>query len=479
MKKALFLFLLLLCISCAKENKSATIHVNTTAVDFVEIKSPIDDITLWDNKTDTIYPNEQHEFLFTKEIDQPEFVTIIIGKTRLKSILLPGKEIQINSLDSTYVFEGTNKVGMQFLNAAKRPFFDITESNKFKNDSTAIQVQEKIKTLKKPELDKLEAFILNKEIDTELAKILQKEIDYFYAQRTAQIITVNQYTRDTIAADLIRLFDETVTEFPLETTYKPSSWEMYTETVLKEKALYDAMATGMITKDSLQKFYTEDKLHPFYYQLIHSYKDASVVEKVAAQYIMNASKQDRFEKSLITIFDQFKEDFPNSVYTTYLTTSIRKISRYHVKISGKMPDNVQFYENENVASLDDLLKDLKGDKYYVDLWATWCGPCKKEFKHNDALNVLLKSKGYKKLYISLDKPQKREKWKQDIKYFDLSGLHLLASQEFFADFEKKHSLHEGYVSIPQYLIVDKNGTLVTNNAPRPSDLNKLRTLLDQ
>jgi len=90
----------------------------------------------------------------------------------------------------------------------------------------------------------------------------------------------------------------------------------------------------------------------------------------------------------------------------------------------------------------------------------------------------LKEKGYKKLYISLDKKEQRKKWKQDIKYFDLSGLHLLASEEFFVDFEKNHSKYDGYVGIPQYLIID-NGTIVTNDAPRPSKLDKLKAFLNK
>lgn len=45
--------------------------------------------------------------------------------------------------------------------------------------------------------------------------------------------------------------------------------------------------------------------------------------------------------------------------------------------------------------MKELLEKLEGNKYYVDVWATWCGPCIEEFKHNKDLNAVLKSKGYK------------------------------------------------------------------------------------
>lgn len=479
MKHCIPLILLLLCISCSKEEKAATIQITAKNIEFIEIRNPIEDIILWDQNTDTIYPNESNKFIFTKVIESPEFVRIKIGKERLKAILLPGKNITISATDSSYAFKGTNKEGMQFLNDVDRPYFSVNESNKFKKDTTTVQIEDKIGQLKEAELEKLQDIINNEGVDAELETILKKEVDYFYALRTAEIVLATQYHQTTIPNDLLSLLDKTITEYPLESKYKFSEWNMYAESIMKDKARYELIADSTITSDSLQKYYAEDKLHPLYYKLIHSYKDDVTAEKMAATYIMNSAKQNKFEKSLIDVFDQFKIDYPNSIYTKYLVSDIEKIKTYYKKIAAPMPVNVAFYKNESVASLKDLMADLKGEQYYVDLWATWCGPCKAEFKYNDTLNALLKEKGYKKLYISLDKPEKREKWKQDIKYFDLSGLHLLASQEFFVDFEKNHSMHEGYVAIPQYLIIDKEGNLVTNNAPRPSQIEELRAFLEK
>ncbi|WP_046755055.1 TlpA family protein disulfide reductase [Kordia jejudonensis] len=480
MKPILFSLLLVLCISCTvKEQKPASIKVNAPDIQFIEVRNPIDDFILWNEKTDTIYKNEQDEFVFTKTIETPEFINVIIGQKNLKAILLPGQRIEIIPQDSAYVFTGKHNAGMEFLNSVERPYFTMTESNKFKNDTLVTQVVEKINLLKNAELETLQNSIDTKKIDPKLEEILKKEIDYFYAMRTAQIVTTKQYFQTTIPDDFLALFEETVTTYPLETEYKPSFWNTYANTVLKEHATYEVLSEGTITKDSLQNYYTNDKMHPFHYNLIRTYENQSVAEKAAAAYIIEEAKQTKFEKSLISVFEQFQEDFPNSVYTPYLKPDIDKIREYHLKISGEMPADVKFYENETVASLTDLLADLKGEPYYIDLWATWCSPCKREFKHNDTLNALLKEKGYKKLYISLDKPEKRTKWEQDIKYFELDGLHLLASQEFFVDFEKNHSLVDGYVTIPQYLIVDKKGNLVTNNAPRPSDIAKLRAFLEK
>ncbi|MEM6686270.1 MAG: TlpA family protein disulfide reductase, partial [Bacteroidota bacterium] len=386
------------------------------------------------------------------------------------------KSVTVIPIEMKPTFEGENSAGQQFLNDAKRPYFTVDEARKYEKDTIATLISTTINSLKQPELDTLQRLIDTKKIDTDFAEILKKEIHYFYAQRTVQAINAKRYKKTAISEDLLALIDETAQTYPLNTTYKSGSWHMYAEALLQENAMFTEMMQGNISKDSMQKYYLEDKLHPYYYKLITAYKDAEIAEKAAAAFIIHKAKQKKFEKSLISIYEQFQKDFPNSIYTKYLTDDIETIKVYHEKIAGAMPADVHFYENEEIASLTEMLPDLKGEKYYVDVWATWCGPCKAEFKHNKPLNALLKEKGYKKLYISLDKSEQRKKWKQDIKYFELGGLHLLASQPFFADFEKHHSLHEGYVSIPQYLIID-NGEIVTNNAPRPSELDKLEALL--
>ena len=64
MKKLLLGGALLLLASCAKEITSATVTVKASDQEFIIVRNPVDDITLWNNKADTIYPNEANEFVF-------------------------------------------------------------------------------------------------------------------------------------------------------------------------------------------------------------------------------------------------------------------------------------------------------------------------------------------------------------------------------------------------------------------------------
>jgi thiol-disulfide isomerase/thioredoxin len=112
------------------------------------------------------------------------------------------------------------------------------------------------------------------------------------------------------------------------------------------------------------------------------------------------------------------------------------------------------------------LSDLKGKVVYLDIWASWCGPCRKQFPAAKALKEQLTKKEKKNiefLYISIDNTE--TVWKLAIKELGIEGKHGLSQ----GGWGSKVTSTFGVSSIPRYLIFDKKGKVVDQNAPRPSD----------
>jgi thiol-disulfide isomerase/thioredoxin len=257
----------------------------------------------------------------------------------------------------------------------------------------------------------------------------------------------------------------------------PSNWTDYAEFAIIETNQYKQKKEGLISRDSLIKLSVNGGIKQFKESLITNNLNGHYREKLLAHYILFSSKQKNYEKYLITFFENFKLSYPNSNYTKYLESEIGEIKEYHKKINKDFPKTVKIIESETINSLDNLLEQFRGQKIYIDLWATWCGPCKEEFKFNNKLEKILKDNNYQKLFISIDDSKSKNKWKEQIKFYELHGFHFLANRKFQIDFANKFTLRKGSFAIPQYLIVDEQGTIVTNNAPRPSESNELYKVL--
>ncbi|WAC40819.1 TlpA family protein disulfide reductase [Pedobacter sp. SL55] len=113
---------------------------------------------------------------------------------------------------------------------------------------------------------------------------------------------------------------------------------------------------------------------------------------------------------------------------------------------------------------------LKGKVVLIDVWATWCGPCRAEFPSLKQLEKDVEGKPIQIVSISTDSEKDKEKWLKMIKDENLGGMQLYAGQD--NEFSKYYKVN----TIPRFLVFDKNGKIVSVDAPRPSNP-KLKELL--
>lgn len=116
--------------------------------------------------------------------------------------------------------------------------------------------------------------------------------------------------------------------------------------------------------------------------------------------------------------------------------------------------------------------DLKGKVILVDMWATWCKPCREQIPYLKKLEEEMKGKAIAIVSISVDEETDKDKWKQMIKDQQLGGLQLFANG--WTDMTKYYKIS----GIPRFLVFDKEGNIVSVDAPRPSSP-ELKALLEQ
>lgn len=480
MKKILlFVPLLLLLLSSTQKKGLTTVTISTDpAVDLVELTSAIDGFILWDQKKDTLYRNKEGVFKWSTSIQQPEILRLKVGKKRFKLLLQKNKAYHLELVNGDPQFLGDNAAGLQLYHELKRPFYTMTEASKYAKDSTANIILQKINTLKTAEKASFKQLLNNRQITASFYELVVQDIDYYYAHKMAEIILSKQVGNKPLPTSLENLLASLKEDYPIKVKgFYPRYWGEYVATMTIYGALYDSLKNNAITQQNLQDFYETDHTHPYYAQLIGEQLQGEIKEKTLARYLLSAAAQNHFEKSLIYLFKDYQQEFRNSPYTPYVKAKIDQIIAYHEKIAAPLTDAFTLIEGEGVNSFDDLLEKMKGQKFYVDLWATWCGPCKREFKHNTAIDPALLDSGYKKLYISIDKQEDKDKWLDNIKYYELKGTHLLASKAFVEDFMFSHSVQKGMMMIPQYLLVDEEGKIITNNAPKPSEEEQLLEMI--
>ncbi|GAA4289431.1 TlpA family protein disulfide reductase [Aestuariibaculum suncheonense] len=110
------------------------------------------------------------------------------------------------------------------------------------------------------------------------------------------------------------------------------------------------------------------------------------------------------------------------------------------------------------------LADLKGKYVYIDVWATWCGPCKREIPFLKEVEEKFHDKNIEFVSISIDQQKDFEKWKAMVAEKELKGVQLFADNDWKSSFVQDYQIN----GIPRFILIDPNGNIVNSNAPRPS-----------
>lgn len=192
---------------------------------------------------------------------------------------------------------------------------------------------------------------------------------------------------------------------------------------------------------------------------LHSSKRFEELSRVAG---MARSVNDKMDE---TVYQEMLAFGDKIAYADFKEAFLAKINRNISLMEGKpAPDS-------EMKTVDGALKKLsafKGKPMYVDVWATWCGPCMAESPFFKAL-----SERYPNIRFIAVSVDDAKAWDRAMKGKDTGNvLELLTTDP---DFRKKWDI----VGIPRFLLIDENFNIITPNAPRPSQQKEILPLLEK
>ncbi len=152
-----------------------------------------------------------------------------------------------------------------------------------------------------------------------------------------------------------------------------------------------------------------------------------------------------------------------NIYYTYVTSpSLNAIFKQacakwdKAAVGRPSPD----FNGEDINGKQMSLRDFRGKYVYIDMWATWCGPCQKELPHLKKLEE--KFHGRNITFVGLSIDADKAKWEARVRSGELCGtqLHIGRGSKFQTDYR--------ITGIPRFILLDPNGRIVNPDMTRPS-----------
>ena len=148
--------------------------------------------------------------------------------------------------------------------------------------------------------------------------------------------------------------------------------------------------------------------------------------------------------------------------------------KYLAIMNREISSDANLMSSKEVADMSDgekilrkLIEPYKGKIILIDVWGTWCSPCRQALSHSKELYERIAQ--YDIVFLYLANRSDDESWKNVIKEYEVTGDNVV----HYNLPEEQQSAVENFLKVngyPTYRLIDRNGNLLDVNAdPRNFD----------
>ncbi|TVZ59804.1 thiol-disulfide isomerase/thioredoxin [Flavobacteriaceae bacterium MAR_2010_105] len=446
MKHLLFLYCAMTMVACTTEPKIDYALLSGQVINTTADKITLNGVDF--NQDISIKPDGT--FADTLKLAEPGFYDFSIGREATKVYLKNGANLNIsvdqNLFDETIKYTGVGSVENNYLAAKQLNVEKHTDNSQELYMLEESAFKEKVEALKQSNEMLLTALI---DADASFIADETKNLEYdSYSMLNSYEGSHKYYTKNE--------------DFKVSDDFLPEG--------LKQLTFDDAKAYK--NSSSYKNMALRNVLDEIFESIGDDYQNTSTENlKTITEIKISALKND-----VISYLGRFlvSPGNPNmeSLYTFFVNNATDSKIKENLDLTyakakdlvrGKPSPQFNNYENHKGGTLS--LADLKGKYVYIDVWATWCGPCKREIPFLKEVETQFHGKNIEFVSTSIDVAKDHDKWTTMVEEMELGGIQLFADNDWKSKFVTDYAID----GIPRFILVDPDGNIVSADAPRPSN----------
>lgn len=161
--------------------------------------------------------------------------------------------------------------------------------------------------------------------------------------------------------------------------------------------------------------------------------------------------------------EKYVDIYRENIADSLLLKKLEKVIATFDKVAPGQP--CPDFRLKDINGKDVTLADLAGKFVYIDLWATWCGPCKGEMPALAELEEEFAGKDVAFVSISIDRNKDIDLWKKTVADMKLGGIQLHLGE----DWDWLRNFMPTSMAVPRFILLDREGKIINASMSRPSD----------